>query len=337
MSTLTSYATAKEIALEEIPVIDVGPITQGSTVSPQALQAVGKLMRDSMEAIGFFYVRNHGVDEALIAQVQALSRQFFASPLLEKLKLEPTGAHRGYLKIGEAKMYQKARADLKESYIWGIEVPADDPDLLAGNRMMGLNRWPDFLPEMQPVLNAYLEATHRCADRLLRALAVAMGAHENTFVQRLVKPISRAALVHYPPQPAEAGSDQFGVAPHTDYGVITLLHQDNVGGLQVATRSGQWVAATPIPGTLVVNSGDLLGRWSNDHLKSNPHRVVNASGRERYSIAVFVDPDYDTPIVPITSPGEAPLYPEVSCGDYILGRFDASFAYRAPVPQKSVK
>ena len=106
-----SYATAEKIALEEIPVIDVGPITQGLTVSPQALQAVGKRMRDAMEAIGFFYVRNHGIDEALIAQVQAISRQFFASPLLDKLTLEPTDAHRGYLKIGEAKMYQKARAD----------------------------------------------------------------------------------------------------------------------------------------------------------------------------------------------------------------------------------
>jgi isopenicillin N synthase-like dioxygenase len=218
--------------------------------------------------------------------------------------------------------------DLKESYIWGVDVPADDPDILAGNRMMGANRWPGFMPEMRPVLNAYLAATHRCADRLLRALAVGLGTEEDRFVQRLAKPISRGALVYYPPQPSDAGTDQFGVAPHTDYGVITLLHQDDVGGLQVATRNGQWVNATPIPGTLVVNSGDLLGRWSNDHFKSNPHRVVNASGRERYSIAVFVDPDFDTPIVPVTAPGEKALYPEVSCGNYILGRFDASFAYR---------
>ena len=90
------------------------------------------------------------------------------------------------------------------------------------------------------------------------------------------------------------------MAPHTDYGVITLLHQDDVGGLQVATRAGEWVTAHPIPGTLVINSGDLLGRWSNDRFKSNPHRVVNSSGRERLSIAVFADPDFDTPIMPVT-------------------------------------
>lgn len=323
-----NYATARDITLEQIPVIDVGPVTQGSAASPDALRAVGGQMRAAMESIGFFYVRNHGIDEALIAQVQALSRRFFASPLADKLSLEPVGAHRGYLKIGEAKMYEKAKFDLKESYIWGVDLPADDPDILAGNRMVGANRWPGFMPEMRPVLNAYLDAAHGCVDRMLRALAVGLDAPDDTFVQRMAKPVSRAAMVHYPPQPPTSGADQFGVAPHTDYGVITLLHQDDVGGLQVATRNGQWVNATPIPGTLVVNSGDLLGRWSNDHFKSNPHRVVNTSGRERYSIAVFVDPDFDTPIIPVTAPGEKVLYPEVSCGNYILGRFDAAFAYR---------
>jgi isopenicillin N synthase-like dioxygenase len=110
--------------------------------------------------------------------------------------------------------------------------------------------------------------------------------------------------------------------------VITLLHQDMVGGLQVFSRQREWVTAHPIAGTLVINSGDLLGRWSNDHFRSNSHRVVNSSGRERLSIAMFVDPDFDTPIVPVTAPGEAAHYPEVSCGDYIAARFDKSFAYR---------
>jgi isopenicillin N synthase-like dioxygenase len=320
-----SYATAKTIDVAEIPVIDVSPLAGGGR---EEVARVGAAMREAAERIGFFYVRNHGIDEALIRATDAVARRFFALPLERKLEVEPADRHRGFLRVGQAKMYGRARPDLKESYIWGVDFAADDPDYLAGNRMIGPNRWPAFLPEMRPALNAYLDAAHVCARALLRALAASLGAPEDYFVRRFGKPISRGALVYYPPQDAAAAQDQFGVAPHTDYGVITLLHQDDVGGLQVATRDGEWVTAHPIPGTLVINSGDLLGRWTNDRFKSNPHRVVNSSGRERLSIAVFADPDFDTPIEPVVLPGDAARYPPVTCGEYILGRFDEAFAYR---------
>ena len=320
-----SAQTARNIAVDEIPVIDVEALLGGSGAQ---VAAVGRQMREAAERIGFFYVRGHGVPSALIREVDATARRFFSSPLEQKLRVEPIDRHRGYLKMGEAKMYEKARPDLKESFIWGIDVGEDDPDYQAGNPMMGPNRWPDWMPEMRPVLNAYLDAAHECARRLLRALAVSLDAPEDTFTRKFAKPISRGTLVWYPPQPVDADARQYGVAPHTDYGVITLLHQDPVGGLQVATRRGEWVMAHPIPDTLVINSGDLMGRWSNDTFRSNPHRVINSSGRERLSIAVFVDPDYDTPIIPVTAPGAEPRYTEVSCGEYILGRFNKSFEYR---------
>ena len=320
-----SYAAAKQVGLEDIPVVDMTPLQDDSDAG---LKEVGQKMREAVERIGFFYVRNHGIDLQLIAQVDQLAHVFFAQPLERKIRLEPLDRHRGYLKVGEAKMYSRAKPDLKESFIWGLDVPEDDVDYLAGNKMIGPNRWPDFLPALRPALNAYMIASHICAKRVLRALACSLGADVDTFVRCFKKPVSRGALVYYPPQPPDAGDQQFGVAPHTDYGVITLLHQDSVGGLQVFSNHREWITAHPIPGTLVINSGDLLGRWSNDRFSSNSHRVVNASGRERLSIAMFVDPDFDTPIVPVTQPGEAANYPTVSCGDYITGRFDASFAYR---------
>lgn len=320
-----NYASARNIAVEQIPVIDCAPLFDGTQAS---MAAVGARMREAAERIGFFYVSNHGIPEDLIRDADAAGREFFALPQEAKLRVVPADRHRGFLQVGQAKMYRNARVDLKESFIWGRDVGEDDPDYLAGNRMVGPNRWPAELPRLRGVLNAYFDSAHACAHRLLGALAVSLGAPADTFNARLGKPISRGTLVWYPPQPPEAGEDQFGVAPHTDYGVITLLRQDEVGGLQVATREGEWVTAHPIPGTLVINSGDLLGRWTNDRFKSNPHRVVNRSGRERMSVAMFVDPDFDTPIVPVTQPGEAAKYPEVSCGDYILGRFDAAFAYR---------
>jgi isopenicillin N synthase-like dioxygenase len=317
--------SARVVSADDIPVIDVSGLADPNRAT---LEEVGEQMREAAARIGFFYVSGHGIAQSLIDEVDATARRFFAAPLADKLSIEPVGRHRGYIKQGEAKMYDRARPDLKESFIWGLDVSEDDPDFLAGNRMIGPNRWPAFMPELRPVLNRYLDEAHACAKRLLRALAVSLNAPDDTFIQRFEKPISRGSLVYYPPQPPELGDRQYGVAPHTDYGVITLLHQDPVGGLQVATRGGEWVTATPIPGTLVINSGDLMGRWSNDVFKSNPHRVINSSGRERLSIAVFVDPDYDTPIVPVTAAGVAAKYPEVSCGEYVLGRFDKAFEYR---------
>lgn len=319
------YATATQMEVAEIPVIDVAPLAGGDR---EDVARVGAAMREAAERIGFFYVRNHGIDATLIGGTDAIARRFFAQPLEAKLEVKPVDRHRGFLQVGQARMYDRAKVDLKESYIWGVDFAKDDPDYVAGNRMIGPNRWPAFLPELRPILNAYLDAAHGCARMLLRALAASLGAPEDYFIRRFDKPISRGSLVYYPPQDPDAGEDQFGVAPHTDYGVITLLHQDDVGGLQVATRKGEWVTAHPIPGTLVINSGDLLGRWTNDCFKSNPHRVVNTSGRERLSIAVFADPDFDTPIEPVVLPGETSKYPPVTCGEYILGRFDKAFAYR---------
>ncbi len=320
-----SGAVARRIAIDEIPVIDLAPLAAGGR---EDIAQVGAAMRAAAERIGFFYVSNHGIDAALIAEVEALARRFFARPLDDKLAVKPIDRHRGFLQIGQARMYDKAKVDLKESYIWGVDFASDDADYLAGNRMIGPNRWPATMPEMRPLLNTYLAAAHDCARTMLRALALSLNAPEDTFVRCFDKPISRASLIYYPPQDPESGEQQFGVAPHTDYGVLTLLHQDQVGGLQVATRKGEWVTAHPIPGTLVINSGDLLGRWTNDRFKSNPHRVVNSSGRERLSIAVFADPDFDTVIEPVVQPGEAPKYGPVTCGDYILGRLDRAFAYR---------
>jgi isopenicillin N synthase-like dioxygenase len=320
-----SYAEGRQIDVADIPVIDVAPLVSGDRGGAAQVAAA---MLTAAEDIGFFYVRNHGIREDLIAQVDATARAFFARPLAEKEALAPQDRHRGFLGVGQAKMYEQAKVDLKESFIWGLDVGADDPDYRAGNRMIGPNRWPASMPGMRETLNAFFDAANACGQALLRGFALSLGVAEDTFVARFAKPVTRCTLVYYPPQPPDLGVEQFGVAPHTDYGVITLVHQDDVGGLQVWARNREWVTAHPIPGTLVVNVGDLLARWTNDRFRSTPHRVVNASGRARVSIAAFVDPDHDTPIAPVCAAGEAPHFPPTTCGEYILGRFDKSFAYR---------
>lgn len=320
-----SYARARDIAIEDIPVIDIAPLYSADN---EGLRQVAAAMRQAAEHAGFFYVRNHGIPAELIKATDTLARRFFGFPLEQKLQIAPQAHHRGFLQVGQAKMFDKARPDLKESFIWGIDIADDDPDYRAGNRMLGPNRWPSFVPEMRATLNEYLAAANACGIVLLRAFAASLGVDPNRFTQSFAKPVSRGSLVYYPPQPPDAGERQFGVSPHTDYGVITILHQDPVGGLQVSNRRGEWVTAHPIDGTLVINVGDLLARWTNDRFKSTPHRVVNTSGRTRLSIAVFVDPDFETVIEPVVLPGDTAKYSTTTCGEYILGRFDASFAYR---------
>lgn len=307
-----TYAEVNDIAASAIPIIDVAPLFSAEN---GALARVAAEMLAASESIGFFYIRNHGVPRTLIDAVVADAFAFFRRPQDEKLRVRVSPQHRGFIPVGEAKMYRGAQVDLKESFIWGLERVAR-------------NRWPEFQPGMRPLFEQYFDACHSVAWRLMRAFATALGIAEDYFVRSIGNPISRGSAVYYPPQPPDLGADQFGVAPHTDYGCLTLVYQANVGGLEVYSGERKWVLGHRIEDTFVVNVGDLLARWTNDRFRSTPHRVVNRSGEERLSLAVFVDPDDDTRIEPVCRAGELPRYPPVTCGEYIRGRFDKSFAYR---------
>jgi len=320
-----AYAAARSIDPDTIPVIDVSPLLADDD---SGLGQVASQLRAAAETIGFFYIAYHGVSQERLDDLYATGRRFFDHSADDKAMAAVNTYHRGFIKMGEAKMYGNAKPDMKESFVWGREIDDDDPDFAAGKPMAGPNNWPDFMPDLKPKLNAYMESCNALGRRLLQAFAVSLDLDRDTFVQTFDRPASRGALVWYPPQPPSQGDDQFGVAPHTDYGCLTFVCQDQVGGLQVMAKSGDWVVAHPIPGTFVVNVGDLLARWTNGRFASTPHRVVNASGQERLSIAVFVDPNEDTLIDPVTPDGEARKYKPVTCAEHIVGRYDKSFAYR---------
>jgi len=328
-----AYASARTVDVASLPVIDLDPLMSGTVTG---LERTAAALTDAAERVGFFYVTNHGVPASLIEEAAAVSRRFFDSPREAKATVAVQGRHRGWLDPGEAVMEGARRPDLKESFIWGIEVEPDDP-ALATNPLLAPNRWPAFLPALQPTLGAYLDAAHACGWQLLRAFAHALGVPPGHFIAHIDKPVSRGGTIYYPPQPATAGADQFGVAPHTDFGCLTLLWQDMVGGLQVQAHDGGWVAAPPLADCFVVNVGDLLARWTNDRFRSTPHRVVNTSGRSRQSIAIFVDPNAEQAVVPVCASGEAPRYEPVTVGEHIERRYQASFAYRQRQAQDQAK
>lgn len=316
-----AYAQATEVDVNAIPVIDLAPLIDGS----QPLAVAQEIHRACTE-VGFLYVKNHGLDPQLVEQLHQAGLGFFRQSEAQKRRVLLNETHRGFLAYGNAKMSDDAKPDLKESFVWGTDASEEAIAADPKNRFLGRNLWPES-PELEPLCLAYTEQVHGLAKHLLHAFALGMGVPADTFLAGSDAPISRTSMVYYPPQPKDMGSEQFGVAPHTDFGVLTLLRQDDVGGLQVQGLDGQWLTAKPIEDTLIINVGDLLERWSNGHYRSTPHRVVNASGRERLSLVVAYDPAYDTPIDASVAlePGEALKSDPIRCGDYLTWRFEKAF------------
>ena len=315
------------MSASDIPVIDISALRAGK---PHAIHVVAEQMLAAAEHLGFFYVSGHGVEKETLERAQREARRFFHQPIEKKLEVAVNHRHRGFLRVGEATMQGARLPDLKESFIWGLEVDANDPGIAPDNTFLGENNWPAHDRALRTALTAYFSAASLVGMDLLRAFAVSMGINSDAFVRGFDRPISRGAAIYYPPLPLAATQEQYGVSPHTDFGCITLLYQDPIGGLEVKNRDGQWIIATPIEGTFVVNVGDLLARWTNDRFASTPHRVRNLSGRERLSLGVFVDPDFETLIDPniVCGANDKPRYPAVRCGDYILERYANAFAYR---------
>ena len=312
-----------------LPIVDISSLRQNAaSVSVEVASAIRQAYMEN----GFFYIRGHGIPHAIITAAADTAMRFFRLPLETKRKVSANVNHRGWHALGDAQMYGAEKPDYKEFYQVGLELTENDPDVRAGQPLRGPNNWPDFMPELRCDMYAYFEAVGNCAGYLLRGVAGSLGIDPDFFVNKYEKPLQRTQAVYYPPQPDSLGSDQFGVAPHTDFGNITLLWQDDNGGLELQNLAGDWIAAPPLSGTMLVNSGDLLGRWSNDRYRSTRHRVVNRSGRERLSIATFYDPTFTALVDPEDlnlADGDVSKYLPVSAGEHILGRIDSSFGYRS--------
>lgn len=315
--------TVRELSQELIPVIDLSPLRSGENPS-----AVAAALHAASQGLGFIYVKGHGIPQSSIDAARAAAYQFFRSPESDKANVSVSAQHRGWLRPGGAKMQDDAAVDLKESFIWGYEDA--DGHTESDHPLRGPNQWPADVPQLQAAAMTYFQQAHDVAYQLMRGFALGLKLPENFFLRSCERPISRGSFVYYPPQNPDKSTVQFGVGPHTDFGVLTVLCQDNVGGLQVQDVNGDWVKAPPIEDTLIVNVGDLLSRWTDGAYKSTPHRVINASGRERLSLVLAFDPDPETIIDArdVHGPAYQPAEEAITCGDYLLWRFAKAFSYR---------
>ena len=280
-----------------LPVIDISALF-GSEATPQALRAARDIGAAAAQD-GFFYVSGHGVDEDLIAGLDAASRAFFALPEMEKAKIampKAGAAWRGWFPLGGE--LTSGQPDQKEGIYFGEELGPADPRVAAGWPMHGPNLWPDQPAGLRPAVEAYMIATVRAAEAILRGVSLALDLPADRFARTfLSRPTVLFRIFRYPP----AMPGGWGVGEHTDYGLLTLLAQDRNGGLQVRADEG-WLEAPPIPGTLVCNIGDMLERLSGGRFVSAPHRVLNRSGHERLSFPLFYDPDFESVMTPVLPP-----------------------------------
>jgi isopenicillin N synthase-like dioxygenase len=283
-----------------LPVIDVGPLADRGPASAgptAATAAVADQIQAACRDRGFFYVTGHGVPASLFYDLADASAEFFSLPLADKMEIamERGGrAWRGYFPIGAE--LTAGRPDLKEGLYFGTELGGDDPRVRAGLPLHGSNLFPRQVPRLRQLVLAYLDALTAAGQAVLTGLALSLGLDARYFADGYTAdPTILFRIFHYPPSRQD---DSWGVGEHTDYGLVTLLAQDDSGGLQVAAPEG-WIDAPPIPGTLVCNIGDMLDRLTGGWYRSTPHRVRNLSGHGRLSFPFFLDPGFAAEVPPL--------------------------------------
>ncbi|MCX5516701.1 isopenicillin N synthase family oxygenase [Kaistia algarum] len=312
---------------QSLPIIDISGLVAGK---PGAVTAVAAEIGQAAREIGFFYVAGHGISGERFEHLFETARRFFALPLDKKQEVAfaKSKHNRGFIAMKGESLDPSKPADLKEGFNIGLDLAPDDPRILAGEPFRGANLWPD-MPGFRETMLDYFGGVLKVGQCLQRAVAVDVGLPEDFFEDKLDQSLSTLRLLHYPPQPASIEPGQLGAGEHTDYGCLTLLMTDDVGGLEVRRRDGAWLAAPPIADVFVCNIGDCLMRWTNDVYVSTPHRVVNRSGRERYSIPFFLDPNPDAPVVSIpscVSPERPSRYPPTTGAEYLRERLTRTYA-----------
>ncbi|MBA2283757.1 MAG: isopenicillin N synthase family oxygenase [Acidimicrobiia bacterium] len=273
-----------------VPVVDL------SHPADAAAGAIDEACRSN----GFFYVVGHGVDPGLADALDASARAFFARPDEEKAEIEMARggrAWRGWFPLGDE--LTAGVPDAKEGLYFGAELGPRHPRVVAGVPLHGANLFPAEPAGLRPAVLAWIDAMTLLGHRLASLVARALGLPPGWFDEHLTAdPTLLFRIFRYPPSPTEG----WGVAEHTDYGLLTILHQDDLGGLEVHTPAG-WVAAPPLPGSFVVNLGDMLDRMTGGRYRSTPHRVRNRSGADRLSMPFFFDPSWDAEVRPLPLDG----------------------------------
>jgi isopenicillin N synthase-like dioxygenase len=316
--------------LDEIAVIDLAPLANGSM---RGKQQVGDALRETLERVGFFIVINHGVPYVLIEQTFAEAKRFHAQSQTDKHAVLMNAHNNGFMAAGRYNVSTSrvseasAKPDLNEAFFIKRERRPDDPLVLAERRFAGPNEWPSKLPGFRQKVLQYTDCVDALARRLLPPLALSLDLAANTFDAAFAESQFSFRLSHYPAV-REREADQYGIAPHTDANFLTFLAHSEVPGLQIRTSADHWLDVPYIPGSFVVNSGDMLHRWTNARYQSTPHRALAPIEQDRYAIPYFFGPHLDTVIecLPSCQSIDDPAkFAPITYADYVAWWYDANY------------
>jgi isopenicillin N synthase-like dioxygenase len=307
---------------EEIPTLDIAPYLGGR---PGGLDAAAAQFRDICSTVGFFYLKGHGVAQELIDRTFAQSRRFHALPLETKMKMPYFTTIHGF-KSGYQPCYgdgyqnqnvniiSNAKPNLVAKFAINREGGSGGLSMTAQERAARVNHWPEDLPGFKETLLEYQDSIEQLGRKFLPLWAASLKLPLDHFEKFFATPHVTLNVLYYPPQ-ERAGDRQYGIAPHTDNALMTFLAQKDVPGLAVRMPSGHWRTVDIVPGALLVNTGNLAVRWTNDEYLSTKHRVINTYGADRYSMPVFFGPSGDALIEVLPTcqgPGRPPRYEPIT-------------------------
>ena len=319
-------------AQNAIPTIDMTALRTGTPAQKREVaQQIDQACRDT----GFFLVTGHGVAPDLINRTRQLAIDFFAMPDAEKMKVQrpPSKISRGYNWVGDRaiaySMGEKTPPDIQEAFGFG----QDRPDLAAKvdpvtAQMYAPNIWPQQPADFRKTMVSYYDSMQDLAQRVLGAMAIALGLDEKYFVDKFDRQASNCRIIRYPAVTQPPLPGQLRAGTHTDYGIMTFVRGDDTpGGLQVKHKNGEWIDLHIPAGDFACNIGDLMMRWSNERWVSTLHRVAvpppDAKPQDRISLVFFTNPNPDATIECIKEciePGDKVKHPPVTVADHYLGK-----------------
>jgi isopenicillin N synthase-like dioxygenase len=303
-----------------IPVIDIGGLYSSD---PAARKAAAAKLGTACDDIGFFYAVNHNVSVETIDRAVAMADKFFSLPEAERLKVKADKNNRGYREVGDT-VHANGKASARDTFDLGFPVTEDDPEVKAGTPLYAPNKWPD-VPGFREAFETYYNETYKLGMKILEGFALYFDKPEDFFTRHFTKPVADMVVNHYLGAAGLHISDQAS-GPHTDHGIVTILWQDSLGGLEVMGKDGNWLGVTPLRGSYVINIGELMKRWTNGRFQATVHRVVHLQDKSRYSMPLFCNPNFRTTVDPRDlGIGDAEAkYEPVMSGDFLLSRFKAT-------------
>lgn len=328
LSKIDVELMGKRIPLQEAPIIDLAPFFEGSE---EGKKETALALRNACINFGFMYVKNHGVPQELIDATYDRGKRFLAETTPEEragITMAGNAHNRGYFQLGEESLDPEEQGDLKEGFNVGREISPDDPEF--GLSLRGPNVWPESMPAFRDAMLTYYDAMKSLSEKIIHVFAMSLDMPENYFDGMVDTPLATMRFLHYPPQKGDIHKKQIGAGAHTDYGCFTLLSQDEAGGLQARNVASDWIEIPPVPGTFVMNIGDMFQHWTNGVYLSTLHRVINAGDKDRYSLPFFYDPNFDAVIEPLPScvtPENPQAYPVTTGGLHLLEKLGATYQF----------